>query len=505
MSAFFNYIRELFEAIFKNLGHFLATIFAQPWHGVSSDFREYRLIFDTYNYQFGGGGWVLFVIFIILLIAFFGSIGYFLYFVVRRLIVFNNRRVSKEKLLDEVQKLNKELFFAIQEKNEILKLTADSFGISHEEDDLGGDRRVMEAFPKLGALDMKYANLDTTIEVPPADLGITLEQITDRFFRFAASQLCLYYDMATIRTMFAAMGTSKFIILEGISGTGKTSLPYAIGKFFKRDAVICSVQPSWRERTEMLGYFNEFTKKFSETEFLQAIYEAAYRQEPNMIILDEMNLARIEYYFADFLSIMEMPSVDEWKVQITRTADNMNPKLLESGKLLISQNLWFVGTANNDDSTFTITDKVYDRAISITLDDKAEACSMEYTEGVSISSNDLLKLFAQAQTNYPISKEALANFDKLDKLVANNFRIAFGNRILRQLRTFTSNYVACGGTENEALDFIFASKVLKKFTSLNLAFMHDELKHLSSELDKLFGKGVFWQSQKLIADYLKIG
>ena len=284
MSAFFNYIRELFEALFKNLGHFLATIFAEPWYGVGSDFGQYKLIFQTYNHQFGAGGWILFVVFIILVFALIGSLGYVMYFLVRKIIVFNNRRVSKEKLLDEVQKLNKELFLAIQEKNEILKLKADSFGLQPEgEDGEGSDRRVLEAFPKLGAIDIKYADLDTTVEVPPSDIGISLEQIVDRFFRFAASQLCLYYDMSTVRTMFAALGTSKFIILEGISGTGKTSLPYAIGKFFKHDAVICSVQPSWRERTEMLGYFNEFTKKFNETEFLQAIYEASYRQEPNMI------------------------------------------------------------------------------------------------------------------------------------------------------------------------------------------------------------------------------
>ncbi|MGB4126996.1 MAG: hypothetical protein WBK92_02350, partial [Bacilli bacterium] len=73
-----------------------------------------------------------------------------------------------------------------------------------------------------------------------------------------------------------------------------------------------------------------------------------------------MNLARIEYYFAEFLSIMEMPNPQEWYVEVTKTADEMNPVQLVNGKLLIGQNIWFFGTANNDDSTFTITDKVYD-------------------------------------------------------------------------------------------------------------------------------------------------
>ena len=115
------------------------------------------------------------------------------------------------------------------------------------------------------------------------------------------------------------------IITRRISGTGKTSLPYSLGKFFLNDVAICSVQPSWRDRTELIGYYNEFTKKFNESEFLRAIYEASYRKDVNIIILDEMNLARIEYYFAEFLSIMEMPNPQEWIVEVTKTTDDMNP------------------------------------------------------------------------------------------------------------------------------------------------------------------------------------
>ena len=99
------------------------------------------------------------------------------------------------------------------------------------------------------------------------DRDITLEQIAVRYRYFAASQLGLFYDIDLVRVLLAAMGTVKIIILEGISGTGKTSLPYSLGKFFLNDVAICSVQPSWRDRTELIGYYNEFTKKFNESEF----------------------------------------------------------------------------------------------------------------------------------------------------------------------------------------------------------------------------------------------
>ena len=104
----------------------------------------------------------------------------------------------------------------------------------------------------------------------------------------------------------------------------------------------------------MLGYFNEFSKRFNETEFLRAVYEAG-RQDPSMIVLDEMNLARVEYYFAEILSVLEMPSHDEWVLDLVPTQWAADPKGLHDGKLTIPDSLWFIGTANNDDSTFTIT------------------------------------------------------------------------------------------------------------------------------------------------------
>ena len=100
----------------------------------------------------------------------------------------------------------------------------------------------------------------------------------------------LYYDIRVIRLFLAAFSSTRLIILQGISGTGKTSLPYAWGKFMENDTQIASVQPSWRDRSELFGYFNEFTKRFSETEVLKRMYEATYTDKVYLTILDEMNI-----------------------------------------------------------------------------------------------------------------------------------------------------------------------------------------------------------------------
>ena len=252
--------------------------------------------------------------------------------------------------------------------------------------------------------------------------------------------------------------------------------------------MLCLVQPSFRDRSELLGYFNEFSKRFNETEFLRALYEANYRLDPTLIVLDEMNLARIEYYFAEMLSVLEMPSKDEWVLDLVPTAWDGDPEKMTDGKIQVSDSTWFIGTANNDDSTFTITDKVYDRAMPIELNERADEFECEPREAVHITAEHLQYLFQKAKVDYPISDELLDNMQKLDSYLITRFKMSFGNRIMKQMYDFIPVYVACGGTELEAMDYIVARKVLKKFESMNVTFVRDEITGLINYIEKTFGK-----------------
>ena len=339
-------------------------------------------------------------------------------------------------------------------------------------------------FPKLSLVDQKYVDY----LYPTYDESVTLQQFTEGYRLYAASQMKLYYTHEVVRRFVAGMAASKLLILEGISGTGKTSLPYSFSRYMANPATIVSVQPSYRDRTEILGYFNEFSKRFNETEFLRALYEATYRIDPTLIVLDEMNLARIEYYFAEMLSILEMPSHDEWVIDLVPTGWPKDPAHMFDGKLMVSDSIWFVGTANNDDSTFTITDKVYDRAIPIELNERANAFECEPYPPCNISHRHLQALFAQAKVDYPISEATIEKMNRLDLYLQTRFKLAFGNRIIKQMYDFIPVYVACGGTEVDGLDYIIARKVLKKFESLNVSFVRDEIKELIEYIDKTFGK-----------------
>lgn len=377
-----------------------------------------------------------------------------------------------------------------------------------DEEDDGKERLPKEVlekarFPKLITIDFDYRNY-VFPEMNEEERTMTLEQLVRRFRNFAAGKLKLFYSYRTLALFFAGMGTTHFAILEGISGTGKTSLPYAFGKFFKSRSPIVAVQPSWKDRSELIGYLNEFTKRFNESAFLEELYTCAKHKEPMILVLDEMNLARIEYYFADFLSIMEMPNRDEWIIEIINTTMEGDPILLDHGKLMIPKNVWFLGTANNDDSTFLITDKVYDRAMSMSLNKKTVAFEPEFdADSITMTSEYFEKLFDDACTKYSISEETLQKLANVDKYMVTNFKISFGNRIMKQIKRFVPCYMGAGGKEYEAVDHLLTRKILHKLEALNISFIKNELKGLLTVLDKEFGKGVFEDSIEYINELLK--
>lgn len=451
----------------------------------------------TYKDGFNALDWIFTILSLILVMGVWVVIIYLIVLIIRKYIRFRKSAVGNEDLLEEVAELHRDVVRLNNEKERILALKIGQTNVPLDllngiyEDDEGEEEEAMapEAeltprFAKLDAIDQKYLYHNP----PEYRRDFTLSEICNEFRNFACSRMGLFYEIKTVRLLFAGMAATKLILLQGISGTGKTSLPYALGKFIDNDSTIVSVQPSWRDRTELFGYFNEFSKKFNETDVLRRIYEASYNDNMNVIILDELNIARIEYYFAEMLSIMEMPDADEWKIELVPSSWTNDPLNLKDGKLTIPQNVWYVGTANNDDSTFAISDKVYDRALTINIDNKGVAFEAPDTAPSRISHSYLKTLFEQAVQEHKLEEKYIGMIEELDDYVIKKFRVAFGNRIMKQLKEFVPVYVACGGTVLSGIDHILNTKVFRKFESLNLSLIRDEIKGLINYLNTLFGK-----------------
>ncbi len=340
-------------------------------------------------------------------------------------------------------------------------------------------------FYMLTEIDKKYEKY----VAPEYDEGITLREVCEEFRAFSAEKLKLYYDIGDIRRFIGGMAVTKLLILQGMSGTGKTSLAYAFGEFLENTTVVVPIQPMWKERTDLVGYYNEFTRRFNETTLLYKMYEANCNDEIYITVLDEMNIARVEYYFAEFLSLLEIPNAEGRNLDVVADKWEDDPKLLqENGKLRLPTNMWFVGTANNDDSTFSISDKVYDRAIVLNLDKKAEAFEAPEGKSKKISAKHLTELYARAEREYGITDRNLRRLKELDEYMIRTYHITFGNRIMKQIKSYVPVLVACGGTELEGLDDILSRKVFRKLESKNPVYVKQMAEGTCGYLDELFGE-----------------
>ena len=337
----------------------------------------------------------------------------------------------------------------------------------------------------------------------PVPSAKQLNNICKNFREFASNRLGLYYDIADIRRFIAGMGISKLMILRGISGTGKTSLAYAAGEFFGNPSTIVPIQPMWKERSDIIGYFNEFTKRFNETTMLCKLYEAGGSDRIYITVLDEVNISRIEYYFAEFLSLLEIPDPKKRELLVVSDSWASDPQRLKDGKLLLPENMWFIGTANNDDSTFAISDKVYDRAAVIDLEQKSQPFNTSHVAPVKITYADLCQQFAQAKLTHALSDESREKLLRLDQYLTEVFRISFGNRILRQIEEYVPIMIACGGWESGALDDIFARKILRKLEQVSPSLIKSEMPGLCSLLDEMFGDEALPQSKAYLDRLLK--
>ncbi len=330
-------------------------------------------------------------------------------------------------------------------------------------------------------------------EEKPAKKKQDLSILVDEFQSYLVAEEKLYFSKKVLRTFIAGMSASRLLLLEGLSGTGKSSLPRSFQKYIGGKSTFLQVQATWRDRTDIIGYFSDLTGYYKETELLKSIYESSYTpEEVNLIVLDEMNISRAEYYFADFLSIYEYPS-ELWKIQLMQTSKDMIlPEKIDKGALQIPTNIWFIGTINIDDSTFTVTDKVYDRAIVINFNAINEPFEATYKKRLEpISYSELVEFFDDCQNNPKLclTKEDKHQIYELLAYLDEEFEIKIGNRIFNQIELFVPVFVGLGGNKLDAIDMMISAKIFRKLDLVFIMDMADSLIKLQRFLNAHFKKG----------------
>ena len=250
MDTFFRFLYEFLEQFFTSF----ILMFKGLVNGIINMFniKEYIGIIN-----FSVPEWILVVLAIIIVLAIIGGLGFIIYFIIRKYLKFHKTVVEEESLLEEVASLNNQVADLMAEKESILAMKVSQLGLKPDEspeiEETDTPKEDVDTtksrFPKLTAVDTEFAKY----KIVNYGDNFTLEELVETFRNFAASKLKLYYKSEMIRLFISALASTKLVILQGISGTGKTSLAYAWGKFLKHDSCVASVQPSWRDRTELLG------------------------------------------------------------------------------------------------------------------------------------------------------------------------------------------------------------------------------------------------------------
>ncbi len=409
---------------------------------------------------------------------------------------------------------------------EAKRLAKGAVGAAHEAQREGTRAMAPQAdilFPALTSIDKKWEDAKKeNIVVALEGEEVASEVVTNEArgpldyeqFKLLAlefqSYLChqkFYFDVNIIRSFIAGLAAARLILLEGLSGTGKSTLPRVFLEYVGGKAYFFPVQATWRDRSDITGYYSDFTGEFKETELLKHLYEASYIPETvNLMVLDEMNISRVEYYFADFLSIFEYPAED-WVVPLLQVKpDTKLPIFIEKGMVRIPTNTWFVGTVNIDDSTFTITDKVYDRAIVIDFKELNLPFESTYRfDKHPIHLQELEKMFAvcKERPENNLNAQERKKFLNLCAFVADTFDVRFGNRIMNQVDNFLPVFVGLGGSKEEALDIMFARKILRKLDGKFESYIKDGLNKLTRYLNTAYGKHTFPETEELIEKFRK--
>ncbi len=293
------------------------------------------------------------------------------------------------------------------------------------------------------------------------------------------------FSIKSLSNFYLSLKTKPFVILAGISGTGKSKLvrlfAEAIGATNENNRfTMISVKPDWNDSTELIGYKN-INEEFIPgrlTEVIEIASRVENKNKPYFICLDEMNLARVEYYFSEVLSLMESRCKNVEKEEIVTDLIFSKDFFKEDNKfenLYIPENLYFIGTVNMDDTTYSFSRKVLDRANTIEFSEVDFGLS-QFKNSVSRYGKNNLKALDKAsndflKTQYLSIKDAVEkDFDYTENInkqiidinnILKKGKKHFGYRVRDEIIFYMlTNKKLSLLEEEEAFDFQILQKIL---------------------------------------------
>jgi hypothetical protein len=293
-------------------------------------------------------------------------------------------------------------------------------------------------------------------------------------------------------TSLKVQDISALAILAGISGTGKSELPQRYADFTGAQMLTLAVQPRWDSPQDLQGFYNYIEKKYKPTDLMRGLYQ--YQNDTQMrdrlviVLLDEMNLARVEYYFSDFLSKLE---TRRSKATYLDLDVGSLPLPENERRLLIPHQFLFVGTMNEDETTQSLSDKVLDRANVLTFG-KPQALKLrkEYHQNGNllqspqgyISYSQFQSWMQKPDPNSEVVKTVRRHLDKANEIM-EQLGHPFAHRVYQAITAYVVNYPGVIEDKKEAFQAAladqFGQKLLPKLRGLMIDECHEELEEFS--------------------------
>lgn len=350
---------------------------------------------------------------------------------------------------------------------------------------------VGDAFRLSGIDKQRGVVVDTAIALPPEDYR-SLEEVVEQFaeaLRVAGYSYGGARHDELVRTFVTSLATKRLVILTGLSGSGKTKLAQNFGEWLGKDRLrIIAVRPDWTNPDPLLGYENGLSELTSEgyawnvPDALQFVLRALqHPTEPHLLLLDEMNLAHVERYFADVLSGIE----SNHGIIPNLVQKDGSWRLVSKGpaRLPFPRNVFVVGTVNIDETTYMFSPKVLDRANTIEFrvatGDLQTAVTPEST--LPTANSSLVAAFLDAATRPAAHTEAGSRVASWLRVLHARLSIhgrEFGHRTFAESMRFAELLAQAGEPDPlVALDLQVLQKVLPKY--------HGSVRELSDALNDL--------------------
>lgn len=301
----------------------------------------------------------------------------------------------------------------------------------------------------------------TAAEAPPANTDI--ENIMGKL-----EEEGFYFPSNLVKNYYLSIKTKPFVLLTGMSGGGKTALTRLVAEGLGEPYCVVAVKPNWTDSRNLLGFYNPISQQYVTTEALSFIIDASKEYEARgegarrfHLCLDEMNLSHVEYYFAELLSAMERPD----RRVVLHSMDNLSVP----GSIILPLNLVVLGTVNVDETVQPFSDKVKDRANTITVPIDLDT----YVGKMRSSDLGTLHVVKDKAFSFAKTEQGQRAVEILLRLhrVLSRHQVHFGYRIMDEVLAYLAESASTGLLPfEEALDAQVEQKVLPKVRGRGDAF-----------------------------------